>query len=69
MIGLLDLFLIYCSATAHVCVQEHPKLDPPLTQFSDCETVGKIGDPGFTTKHPDFRLRAFTCAARPGIST
>jgi hypothetical protein len=66
MIDLLDLFLIYCSATAHVCVQEHPTLDPPLTRFSQCETVGRAGDPQFATKHPDFALRSFTCALRPG---
>ncbi len=68
MIGLLDLFLIYCSATAHICVQEHPKLDPPLTQFSECKSAGLAGDPGFLAKHPGFTLRAFTCAARPGIT-
>jgi hypothetical protein len=69
MIGLLDLFLVYCSANAHVCVQERPVLDPPLTQFSQCETVGRVGDPDFIAKHPDFALRSFTCAVRPAMST
>lgn len=67
MLGLLDLFLVYCSATSHVCVQERPMLNPPLTRFSQCETVGRIGDPGFIAKHPDYALRSFTCALRPGL--
>lgn len=68
MIGLLDLFVIYCSSASHICVETRPKLDPPLMQFSECETVGRTGDPGFQREHPDWRLRGFTCALRPGIA-
>jgi hypothetical protein len=68
MIGILDLFLIYCSASSHMCVQVPQKLDPPLTQFSQCETVGRTGDDNFQHEHPDWKLRAFTCAMRPGIA-
>lgn len=68
MIGVLDLFLIYCSVSSSVCVQTRPTLDPPLTEFSDCESVGRAGDPEFQSRHPDFKLRAFTCALRPGVA-
>jgi hypothetical protein len=67
MIGLLDLFLIYCSSASHMCVQVPANLDPPLMQFSECESVGRAGDPAFQKKHPDWRLRSFTCALRPGV--
>jgi hypothetical protein len=68
MIGILDLFLVYCSATAPVCVQVPEKLDPPLTQFAQCEAVGRVGDVDFQHQHPGWRLRAFTCAVKPGIA-
>lgn len=67
MIGILDLFFVYCSATAPVCVQVPEQLDPPLTQFSQCEQVGRVGDADFQTRHPGWRLRGFTCAMKPGI--
>ena len=67
MIGLLDLVLLYCSASSHVCVQVPQNLQQPLTQFSQCEAVGRSGDANFQAEHPDWRLRAFTCALRPSI--
>jgi len=62
MLELLDLFLIYCAATSGMCVETRPVIEPPLTQFSDCELAGRAGDPKFQARHPDWHLRAFTCA-------
>jgi hypothetical protein len=68
MIGILDLFLLYCSAATHTCVQVPEPVQPPLTQFSQCESAGRTGDSTFQHEHPDWKLRAFTCAMRPEIS-
>lgn len=67
MMGLLDLVLVYCSASSNVCVQVPQKLEPPLTQFAQCEIAGRTGDTTFQHDHPGWRLRAFTCAMRPGV--
>jgi hypothetical protein len=58
---MLDLFLIYCSLSAGMCVDVRPTIDPPLTQFSQCEAAGQSGDANFQATHPDWRLHAWTC--------
>jgi hypothetical protein len=61
---MLDLFLIYCSISAGMCVDVRATLDPPLTQFSQCEVAGRDGDAIFQASHPGWRLRAWTCTLR-----
>lgn len=64
MLEILDLFLIYCAASSPACVEMRPSFDRPLTRFSQCEQAGRTGDRQFQAAHPEWHLRAFTCALR-----